>query len=143
MFGRLNRWALSIDWRRIRQAAVWAALVTAFDWGVIWWQHTDWADRLFTFAAALGCAAAFYFGSWSETHTRERRHRFHRVDRRPRVMPPGPSLVEEVYTALRNLEYPDTEARRAIRRLRSVDLVDFDTAFRAAMQQLQSPHRAV
>lgn len=135
---------LPLDARQLKCAAGAMVSVVGVELIAFWWIHTGWPDRAAGIFWALGCFAGGLLGAGLSRSQRERRRSRSYMQQQPRRgFPPGVQLVEEIYSALRNLGYSDGAVRNALYSLRARDLVDFDTGFRAAIATLDPPHRSV
>lgn len=141
----LREWSNAPIDRRAILAACWSTgLVITGELIAFWWRHAR--EHLIGVVMVPTCWCAAYIGaSMRAKQFQDRRHRRRRARllEPRRGFPPGVQVVEEIYSALRNLGYHEREVRQALYNLRARDLTDFDTGFKAAMAHLQSPQRAV
>lgn len=141
----LKEWLHSPIDRRAVLCACWStAIVITGELIVFWWRHAS-EHLIGLVLVPTGWCSAYIAASMGDKRIRDRRRR------RPtstlhtprKGFPPGARIVEEIYSALLNLGYHDTEVRQALYNLRARDLVNFDTGFAAAMAQLREPARTI
>lgn len=144
MFARTRKLIASIDWEELQHAAFGAGCFFGLLLLGFWIAHSGWAARLYWLSNVVCYFVGWYvFGTWSRRRDRRRKPSRTTLLEPRRGFPPGVQVVEEIYSALRNLGYHEREVRQALYNLRARDLTDFDTGFKAAMAHLQSPQRAV
>lgn len=130
----------SIDPELAKLASMGASAVLAVELLFFWWTHSTAGGRVFGIVLAAVCWASAYFGAWMSKRRCDRRGR---RARRVRIGIPPRQVVQEVYSALRNLGYADPDIRRAFNLVPDENLGDFDTLFRCAIERLQPIARQV
>lgn len=130
----------SIDPELAKLASIGASGVLAANLLFFWWTHSTARGRVFGILFAAVCWASAYFGGWLNKRRWDRRK--HRV-RRVRIGASPGQVVQDVYSALRNLGYADPDIRRAFNLMPDENLGDFDMLFRCAIERLQPIRRQV